>query len=76
MKAIISQELVRKTRLERTVLTTKIIGTKENIVQKANEYISRRLSETYKIPIKCFTVEIQTQRGKRVNNWSYTPTYR
>lgn len=76
MKAIISQELVRKTRLGRTVLTTKIIGTKKNIVQKANEYISKRLSETYKIPVKRFTVEIQTQYGKKVNNWNYTPTYR
>jgi len=76
MKAIIKQELVRKSWSGRKVLTVKIIGTKENIEQKVNDYISRRLSETNKIPVKCFNVEIQTQIGKKVNNWSYTPTYR
>ena len=76
MKAIIKQELVKKSWSGRTVIPIKIIGTKENIVQKANEYISRRLSETNKIPVKCFKVEIQTQFGKRINNWSYTPTYK
>ena len=76
MKAIINQELVRKSWSGRSILTTKIIGTKENIEQKANDYIAKRLSETNKIPVKCFNVEIQTQHGKRVHNWSYSPTYR
>ena len=40
MKAIIKQTLVKKTWSGKTVLITKIIGTKENIVQKVNEYIS------------------------------------
>lgn len=76
MKAIIKQELVKKTWSGKTVLTTKIIGTKENIVQKANEYISQRIYETNKIPVKRFYIEIQTQTGKRVNYWEYSPTYR
>ena len=76
MKAIINQELVRKSWSGRSILTTKLIGTKENIEHKVNDYIAKRLSETNKIPVKCFNVEIQTQRGKRVHNWSYTPTYR
>lgn len=76
MKAIIKQELVRKSWSGRTVIPIKIIGTKENIVQKANDYISHRLSETNKIPVKRFYIEIQTQTGKRVNYWEYSPTYR
>ena len=76
MKAIIKQELVKKSWSGRSILITKIIGTKENIEQKVNDYIAKRLSETNKIHVKCFNVEIQTQRGKRVHNWKYTPTYR
>ena len=76
MKAIIKQELVRKSWSGKTVLTNKIIGTKENIVQKVNKYISRRISETNKIPVKRFYVEIQTQTEKRDNYWEYSPTYR
>ena len=76
MKAIIKQELVKKTLSGKTILTAKIIGTKENIVQKVNEYISRRISETNKIPVKRFYVEIQTQTEKRDNYWEYSPTYR
>lgn len=76
MKAIIKQELIRKTWSGKTILTAKIIGTKENIVKKANDYISQRISETNKIPVKRFYIEIQTQTGKRVNYWEYSPTYR
>lgn len=76
MKAIIKQTLVKKTWSGKTVLITKIIGTKENIVQKVNEYISQRISETNKIRVKQFCIEIQTQTGKRVNYWQYSPTYR
>lgn len=75
MKAIIKQELIRKTWSGKTVVTVKIIGTKENIVQKANEYVSQRISETNKIPVKRFYIEIQTQMGKIVNKWTYIPTY-
>ena len=76
MKAIIKQELVRKSWSGKSILTIKIIGTKDNIEKKVNDYISKRLSETNKIPVKCFNIEIQTQAGKKVNNWSYSPTYR
>lgn len=76
MNAIIKQELVKKTLSGKTILTAKIIGTKENIVQKVNEYISQRISETNKISVKRFYIEIQTQTGKRVNYWEYSPTYR
>jgi len=75
MKAIIKQELIRKTWSGKTVVTIKIIGTKENIVQKANEYVSQRISETNKIPVKRFYIEIQTQMGKTVDKWTYIPTY-
>lgn len=75
MKAIVKQELVRKSWSGKSILTIKIIGTKDNIEKKVNDYISKRLSETNKIPVKCFNVEIQTQTGKKVNNWSYSPTY-
>lgn len=76
MKAIVKQELVRKSWSGKSILTTKIIGTKVNIEKKVNEYIYKRLSETNKIPVKCFNIEIQTQMGKKINNWSYSPTYR
>ena len=76
MKAIIKQTLVKKTWSGKTVLTVKIIGTKENIVQKVNEYISQRISETNKIRVKQFCIEIRTQIGKKVNYWQYSPTYR
>ena len=76
MKAIIKETLVKKTWSGKTVLTTEIIGTKENIIQKANEYISKRISETNKVPVKRFYIEIQTQTGKRVNYWEYLPTYK
>ena len=76
MKAIIKQELTRKSWSGRTIIPVKIIGTKQNIEEMANEYISKRLAEQNKIPVKCFHVEIQTQTGKKVNSWKYTPTYR
>jgi len=76
MKAIIKEELVKKTWSGKTVLTSKIIGTKENIIQKANEYMSQRISKTNLIPVERFYIEIQTQTGKRVNYWEYSPTYR
>ena len=76
MKAIIKETLVKKTWSGKTVLTTEIIGTKENIIQKANEYISKRISETNKVPVERFYIEIQTKTGKRVNYWEYSPTYR
>ena len=76
MKAIVKQELVKKSWSGRTVISTNIIGTKENIVNKVNEYISQRISETNLIPVKRFYIEIQTQTGKRVNYWEYSPTYR
>lgn len=76
MKAIIKEELVRKSWSGRTILSKTIIGTKDNIVEKANKYISERISETNKIPVKCFHVEIFTVKGKKINNWEYKPTYR
>ena len=76
MKAIIKEELVRKSRLGRSILTFKIIGTKDNIVEKAQDYITKRISETNKIPVKCFHIEIQNQRGRKIDKWIYTPTYR
>ena len=67
MKAIISEELIRKSRSGKSVLTKMIIGTKENIVEKTNTYIYERLARTNLIPVKNFKVELFTQRGKKVN---------
>lgn len=76
MKAIINQELVKKTRTDRSILPVTVIGTKENIVNKVNNYISNRLTETNKIQVKCFHVTIYAHNEKKVNNWDYTPTYK
>ena len=76
MKAIISEELTRKSWSGKSVLKKLIIGTKENIVKKTNNYISERLACTNVIPVKNFKVEILTHYGKKVNTWNYSPTYR
>lgn len=76
MKAIISEELTRKSWSGKSVLIKRIIGTKEDIVNKVNNYISERLARSNAIPVKNFKVEILTQYGKKVNNWNYSPTYR
>lgn len=76
MKAIISEELTRKSWSGKSVLTKMVIGTKENIVNKVNDYISERVARTSTIPVKRFNVQILSHHGKKVNNWSYSPTYR
>ena len=76
MKAIISEELTRKSWSGKSVLTKMVIGTKESIVNKVNDYISERVARTSAIPVKKFNVQILTHYGKKVNNWSYSPTYR
>ena len=76
MKAIISEELTRKSWSGKSVLTKLIIGNKENIVDKVNKYISERIARPNTIPVKNFKVEILTQNGKKVNTWNYSPTYR
>jgi len=76
MKAIISEELTRKSWSGKSVLTKLIIGTKENITEKVNNYISERITRLNAIPVKKFKVEILTQNGKKVNTWNYSPTYR
>lgn len=76
MKAIIKEELTRKSWSGKTILNKIIIGTKENIVNKVNDYISERICNDHLIPVKCFNVDIYTQRGKKINNWNYKPTYR
>ena len=76
MKAIISEELTRKSWSGKSVLTKLIVGTKENIVEKANKYISERIARPNAIPVKNFKVEILTHHGKKVNTWNYSPTYR
>lgn len=76
MKAIISEELTRKSWSGKSVLTKLIVGTKENIIEKANKYISERIVQPNTIPVKNFKVEILTHYGKKVNTWNYSPTYR
>ena len=76
MKAIISEELTRKSWSGKSVLTKLIIGTKENIIEKVNNYISERIARANAIPVKKFNVKILTQNGKKVNTWDYSPTYR
>lgn len=76
MKAIIKQELVKAAWSGRTVIPVTIIGTKENIMEKVNNYISERLIKENYIKVKCFHVNIYTHKGKKVNSWNYIPTYR
>jgi len=78
MKAIITQELARKSWSGRTLIPIKIIGTKENIIEKVNDYITEELKKQPPkwIPTKCFHVEIFNHHGKKVNGWEYSPTYR
>ena len=76
MKAIIKEELVRKSWSGRSILIKTVIGTKDNIVEKVQNYVSERIYRENSIPVKCFNIEIQTSRGKRVDSWTYKPTYR
>lgn len=76
MKAIISEELTRKSWSDKSVLIKQIIGTKDDIVNKVNNYISERISCVNKIPVKKFNVKILNHHEKEVNNWNYSPTYR
>lgn len=76
MKAIINEELVKKSWSGRTILNKTIIGTKENIISKVNDYISERISNKNLIKVKNFTVHIYTQKGKKIDKWEYKPTYR
>lgn len=76
MKAIINEELVKKSWSGRTILNKTIIGTKDNITSKVNDYISERISKENLIKVKNFTVHIYTQNGKKIDKWEYKPTYR
>ena len=58
MKAIIKEELTRKSWSGKTILNKIIIGTKENIVDKVNDYISERINNKNSIPVKCFYVNM------------------
>ncbi len=76
MKAIITQHLTRKSWSNKMILNKTIIGTKNNIVNKVNDYITERISNKNFIPVKCFEVNIYNHYNKKVNNWNYKPTYR
>ena len=76
MKAIINEVLVKKSWSGRTVLNKTIIGTKENIVEKVNSYISERISKENLIKVKCFSVKIYNYKNKKIDEWEYKPTYR
>lgn len=76
MKAIIKQKLVRRARSGRIVIPKKIIGTKDNIIEKVHDYITQRLRQDNLIKVEYFDIEIQTQQGKKTDSWRYTPTYR
>lgn len=76
MKAIINEKLIRKNWSGKTILNKTIIGTKENIVSKVNDYISLRISNDNLIPVKEFVINIYNHYGKYINNWNYKPTYR
>lgn len=76
MRAIIREELVRKSWSGRTILVKKVCAKKDNIISKVNDYIIERINRHNFIPVKCFYVEIYTQHGKKVDKWEYKPTYR
>lgn len=76
MKAIIKEALVKPSWSRKTVLTKNIIGRKENIIDKVNDYITERISNKNLIQVKCFYVEVYTKCGKKTDRWEYKPTYR
>lgn len=76
MKAIITQYLTKKSWSNKTILYKTIIGTKNNIINKVNDYITERISNKNFISVKCFEVNIYNHNNIKVNNWNYKPTYR
>lgn len=76
MKAIIKEVLVKPSWSRKTVLTKTIIGRKDNITDKVNDYISERISKENLIKVKCFHVEVYNKYNKVIDRWEYKPTYR
>ena len=76
MKAIIREVLVKPSWSRKTVLTKTIIGRKDNITDKVNDYISERISKENLIKVKCFHVEVYNKYNKVTDRWEYKPTYR
>ena len=82
MKAIICECLARRSWSGRLLIPHTIIGTKENIIEKVNSYIEKKLNFlsdkdlTQYIPVKTFNVNIYNAKGKKINGWQYSPTYR
>ena len=76
MKAIINEILTRKTWSNKTSLQKVIIGTKENIECKVNNYIYNRIRNNSLIPVSKFDITIQNHSNKVVGGWNYSPTYR
>lgn len=76
MKAIVIMELVEPTRLGRQIISEKIIGTRNNIAGKVNEFIYARLHNDFSIPVKTFKVKMYSQNGNLVKSTKYSPTYR
>ena len=76
MKAIITQYLTKKSWSNKMILYKTIIGTKNNIINKVNDYITERISNKNFIPVKYFDVNIYNHNNIKVNNWNYKPTYR
>lgn len=76
MKAIIKESLIKPSWSGKTILVKIIIGCKDNIVNKVNDYIIKRINKTNSIQVKQFYIEIYNYKNKKVNNWQYKPTYR
>ena len=76
MKAIIHVKLVKPSWSGRRILTKTIIGRKDNITEKVNDYITKRISAKMLIQVECFRIEVYNKSGKRTNKWEYKPTYR
>jgi hypothetical protein len=76
MRALILQTLERPTLRGRQVLVEKITGREDNIIRKAQDYISERMAKEGYIRVTTFDVKIYDHRGKFVTRWKYSPTYR
>lgn len=79
MKAIVKMKLVRATRRGHTTISEKIeLGRKTLMegVEEVNNFIFTRANRTNYIPVETFMVSIQTQRGKVLKEYKYSPTYR
>lgn len=75
MKAEIKIYLVKPTRTGKTKLTKKIEGKKNEIVNRINEWIYKRVNKENYIKVTLFEVKIYNYKKQTIKKWNYIPTY-